>query len=68
VLVKYTDYGDANLDGTVNVADYTRLDAGFISGGKLTGWFNGDFNYDGVVDGSDYTLMDNAFNMATGGL
>jgi hypothetical protein len=61
VMAKVTAYGDANLDGVVNVADYTRIDAGFISGG--TGWANGDFNYDGVVDGSDYTLIDNAFNM-----
>jgi subtilase family serine protease len=60
VLVKYTDYGDANLDGVVNAADYTRVDVGFVLG--LTGWVNGDFNYDGTVDGSDYTLMDNAFN------
>ena len=60
VLVKYTDYGDTNLDGRVDVADYTRLDAGFV--GKLSGWANGDENYDGLVDGSDYTLVDNAFN------
>jgi hypothetical protein len=66
VLVKYTFYGDTNLDGVVNAADYTRVDAGFVL--KSTGWVNGDFNYDGVIDGSDYTLMDNAFNMATGGL
>ena len=60
VLVRYTYYGDTNLDGTVNIADYTRVDAGFLA--KSTGWANGDFNYDGVVDGSDYTLVDNAFN------
>jgi autotransporter-associated beta strand protein len=62
VLVKYTYYGDANLDGTVNSADYARIDGGFLSHGALTGWFNGDFNYDGVINGSDYTLIDNAFN------
>ena len=62
VLVRTTLYGDANLDGVVDEADYTRIDAGFI--GHLTGWANGDFNYDGVVDGSDYTLMDNAYNDA----
>jgi rhamnogalacturonan endolyase len=62
VLVKYTYYGDTNLDGVVNVADYTRVDAGFISKGTLAGWLNGDFNYDGSIDGSDYTLIDNAFN------
>ena len=65
VLVRATYYGDANLDGHVDAADYTRLDAGFLTGG--TGWFNGDFNYDGRVDASDYTLADNAFNQQTGG-
>jgi autotransporter-associated beta strand protein len=66
VLVKYTYYGDANLDGSVNGADYQQIDAGF--GSHLTGWQNGDFNYDGVVDGSDYSLIDNTFNQlhATG--
>jgi hypothetical protein len=60
VLIKYTYYGDANLDGTVDGSDYSKIDYGFIN--HLTGWSNGDFNYDGVVDGSDYTLIDNAFN------
>ena len=60
ILVKYTYYGDANLDGKVNGSDYSRIDNGYLT--HLTGWFNGDFNYDGVVNGSDYTLMDNAFN------
>jgi autotransporter-associated beta strand protein len=59
VLVKYTYYGDANLDGVVNSSDYTLIDNGFNMG--LTGWSNGDFNYDGVVNGADYTLIDNAF-------
>jgi autotransporter-associated beta strand protein len=59
VLVKYTYYGDANLDGQVNSSDYTLTDNGFNQ--HLTGWINGDFNYDGVVNGSDYTLIDNAF-------
>ncbi len=60
VLVKYTYYGDANLDGKVDGTDYTRIDNGYLT--HLTGWFNGDFNYDGVIDGSDYTLIDNSFN------
>jgi fibronectin-binding autotransporter adhesin len=60
VLVKYTYYGDTNLDGAVDGSDYTNIDHGFAN--HLTGWQNGDFNYDGVVDGSDYTLIDNAFN------
>jgi fibronectin-binding autotransporter adhesin len=60
VLVKYTYYGDANLDGGVDGSDYSRIDNGFLT--HLTGWQNGDFNYDSVVNGSDYTLIDNAFN------
>ena len=64
VLVRYTVYGDADLSGSVNAADYLRVDNGFVN--HLTGWGNGDFNYDGVVDGSDYTLMDNAFDQQAG--
>jgi fibronectin-binding autotransporter adhesin len=67
VLVKYTFYGDANLNGAVDGSDYSRIDNAYLnnlnsSNPQLTGWFNGDFNYDGVINGSDYTLIDNAFN------
>jgi fibronectin-binding autotransporter adhesin len=73
-LVKYTYYGDANLDGKVDGSDYSRIDAAYAAdlayltanpGGTsfpYTGWYNGDFNYDGSVDGTDYALIDNAFN------
>jgi hypothetical protein len=60
VLVKYTYYGDATLQGSVSATDYSRIDNGYLN--HLTGWYNGDFNYDGVVNGSDYTLIDNAYN------
>jgi hypothetical protein len=60
VLIKYTYYGDANLDGQIDGTDYSMIDTGFGGGG--TGWQFGDFNYDGLVDGSDYSLIDNAFN------
>jgi hypothetical protein len=60
VLIKYTYYGDANLDGQVDGSDYSKIDNGSLQ--HLSGWSNGDFNYDGVVNGSDYTLIDNAFN------
>jgi hypothetical protein len=60
VLVKYTYYGDGNLDGKVDGSDYSLIDNGFVR--HSTGWLNGDFNYDGSVNGSDYTLIDNSFN------
>jgi len=59
VLVKYTYFGDANLDGSVTTDDYFQIDNGFLAG--RSGWINGDFNYDGVIDTSDYFLIDNAF-------
>ncbi len=60
ILVKFTYFGDATLDGTVASTDYSRIDYGYLE--HLTGWLNGDFNNDGIVNGSDYTLIDNAFN------
>jgi len=73
ILVKYTYYGDANLDGAVDGSDYSLIDYAYITNltagsQKLTGWQNGDFNYDGVIDGSDYALIDNAFNQQGGSL
>jgi hypothetical protein len=66
ILIKYTYYGDANLDGKVDGSDYSRIDNAYSYNeahpNHYTGWFNGDFNYDNVIDGSDYTLMDNAYN------
>jgi len=67
VLVKYTCYGDALLNGNVTAADYLQIDNAFSYNAThpttpLTGWNNGDFNYDGVINGDDYTLIDNAYN------
>jgi hypothetical protein len=67
VLVKYTDYGDALLNGNVTAADYLQIDNADSynqahSSTPLTGWYNGDFNYDGVINGDDYTMIDNAYN------
>jgi T5SS/PEP-CTERM-associated repeat protein/autotransporter-associated beta strand protein len=60
VLVKYTYYGDALLNGSVSAGDYIQIDNGLEK--DLTGWYNGDFNYDGIINGDDYTLIDNAYN------
>jgi hypothetical protein len=66
VLVKYTWYGDTDLNGKVNFDDYVRIDNGFNS--HLTGWFNGDFDYSGAVNFDDYVLIDLAFNTQSGTL
>jgi autotransporter-associated beta strand protein len=66
VFVKYTYYGDADLSGTINGADYALIDTTFglenTNHVAISGWANGDFNYDGVVNGTDYAPIDNAFN------
>jgi hypothetical protein len=47
--------GDANLDGTVDYADFQILEANF--GLSNTWWEQGDFNDDGVVNWSDLNLL-----------
>ncbi len=66
ILVKYTLYGDTELNGVINAVDYARLDNGFSS--NLTGWINGDFDYTGSINGNDYAYIDNAFNSQPTGL
>jgi hypothetical protein len=55
VLVKYTYYGDADLDGDVDGNDVGRWATNFTgSGGSTTKtWVEGDWDYDGDVDGND---------------
>ncbi|HEY1686861.1 MAG TPA: T9SS type A sorting domain-containing protein [Tepidisphaeraceae bacterium] len=56
VLVKYTQDGDANLDGVVNADDMSLIAFGEKSGGST--WQTGDFNYDGKVTADDFFLAD----------
>jgi hypothetical protein len=66
VLMRYTYYGDTDLNGVVNFDDYSRTDNGFNTGGS--DWFHGDFDYNGNVNFDDYSLIDNAFNTQSGSL
>jgi hypothetical protein len=63
VELKYTLYGDTNLDGQVNSADLQRLLAAFNNAGA---WDQGDFNYDGVVNSADLQALLATFNTALG--
>jgi streptogramin lyase len=47
VIVKFTLYGDANLDGSVNIFDLNPLLAHLNRPGS---WTTGDFNYNNQVD------------------
>jgi autotransporter-associated beta strand protein len=64
VLARYTRYGDANLDGTVNLADFNRLAAGFGNG---TRWDQGDFDYNGIVNLADFNRLAANFGQSAAG-
>jgi hypothetical protein len=55
VLIKYTYYGDANVDGKVDPTDYAAVDG---NQGKGHNWVTGDLNFDGKVDPTDYAQID----------
>jgi len=61
VLVMYTYYGDANLDGQVSFADLNLLITGWENqppgGIEDPRWGVGDFNYDGQVSFADLNLL-----------
>jgi autotransporter-associated beta strand protein len=65
VLVKYTYFGDANLDGVVdNTTDYDLWSNGFTDPGlaATNGWLYGDFDFSGTVDNTtDYDLWSTGF-------
>jgi hypothetical protein len=63
IELKYTLYGDANLDGQVNSADLQRLLAFFNTSAA---WDGGDFNYDGQVNSADLQSLLFTFNTALG--
>ncbi len=55
VMIAYTYFGDANLDGMVDTNDFTEMAANFNSTGAT--WQTGDFNYDGVVNALDFNYI-----------
>jgi hypothetical protein len=65
VLFRYTRYGDATLDGAVNLADFNKLAGSFGQTGKV--WTDGDFNYDGSVNLTDFNLLAGNFGLSAAG-
>jgi hypothetical protein len=67
IELKYTLYGDANLDGQVNSTDLQIL---LFSLNRAGAWDQGDFNYDAQVNSADlqallFTLNTNLGSQAT---
>src|SRR5204863_6828476 len=72
VLVKYTYFGDADLNGVVDyTTDYDLWSNGFTNPGlaATNGWLYGDFDFSGIVDNTtDYDLWSTGFAHQGGAL
>ncbi len=66
IIVAYTLYGDANLDGTVDLSDLGILGDNY--GRTGTTWQEGDYNYDGKVDLSDLGAIGDNWHQSVGAL
>ena len=65
VLIKFTRYGDANLDGQVNLADFNALASNFGQSNRF--WRQGDVNYDGTVNLQDFNRLAANFGLSAAG-
>lgn len=55
VVLAFTYAGDGNLDGSVNLDDFTALAGAF--GSSNASWTQGDFDYNASVDLNDFTTL-----------
>ncbi len=65
IEVKYTLYGDANLDGVVNGSDFSILAANFGTG--VTNWDQGNFLFTSSVNGADFSALAGNFGQGANG-
>jgi hypothetical protein len=65
IEVKYTLLGDANLDGTVNGADFSILAANFGQG--YTNWDQGNFLFTPAINGADFSALAHNFGQGDSG-
>ncbi len=55
VLVRFTRFGDADLNSVVNLDDFNRLAANFGQSSRV--WSEGDFDYNTLVNLDDFNLL-----------
>ena len=60
ILARSTYLGDAALDGSVGIADFSVLAASFNGTGRS--WHQGDFTFDGTTDITDFAWLAANFN------
>ena len=65
-LLKPAMPGDANLDGTVNINDLSKVLTNYDKTGMT--WADGDFNGDGTVNISDLSIVLTNYDKTCGGV
>lgn len=65
VLIRYTLYGDADLNGNVNLEDFNRLASNFGQSGRR--WSQGNFDYNNVVNLDDFNQLAANFGQSLAG-
>lgn len=63
LLVKYTYFGDADLNGKTDNDDYLYIDSYFPSSHSF--WSQGDFDHNGQTNNDDYLYIDSLFGTTT---
>lgn len=58
-VVRFTRYGDADLNRTVDISDFARLAANFNTPSV---WAKGNFNYDASTSIGDFAMLASNFN------
>ncbi len=64
VLARYTRFGDADLNGVVNLDDFNRLAGNFGQTNRF--WHQGDFTYNGIVNLDDFNRLAANFGLTVG--
>ena len=62
ILIRYTYFGDIDLNGVVDAVDFSLIASGFGTSGG--GWLSGDLDYNGTVDAVDFSLIGPSFGLA----
>jgi PEP-CTERM motif len=69
VLFRLTRYGDADLNGTVDLNDFSAWQAGYLDPtDNPAAWDTGDFDYSGTVDLNDFSAWQTSYLSGGGSL
>jgi hypothetical protein len=60
LIIRHTISGDADLDRTVSLGDFSRLASNF---NQLSTWASGDFNFDNATGIADFSLLAGNYNL-----